>query len=87
MRHARPEDLAPLATLLEGLRRLDDLTERKPGNFSRGSKAFLHVHADPEGLFVDVRLATEFERFRVSTATEQRRVLTLIRRALRGRPA
>jgi hypothetical protein len=84
VRHARVDDLDPLTNLLEGLRSLDGLTERKPGTFYRGSKAFLHFHVDPAGHFADVKIADEFERFRVTTAAEQRRVLARARRQLRG---
>jgi hypothetical protein len=82
MRHARPDDLAPLEELLRGLRALGALTERKPGTFYRGSKAFLHFHVDPAGLFADVKVGTEFERYRATTKAEQRRVLGVARRAL-----
>ena len=34
---------------------LDGLTERTPGTFYRRSRAFLHFHADPAGIFADVR--------------------------------
>jgi hypothetical protein len=83
VRHARVDDLEPLVGLLEELRALDRLTERKPGNFSRGSAAFLHFHVDPAGMFADVKIGGEFERFRVSTAAEQKRVLAVVRRVLR----
>ena len=86
MRHARPDDLAPLAELLDELRHLDGLRERRPGNFSRGSDAFLHFHVDPAGLFADLKVDGEFRRHRVSTVAEQRRFLATSRRVLRGSP-
>jgi hypothetical protein len=82
VRHARPDDLAPLADLLSALRDLDGLTEKKPGTFYRRSNAFLHFHVDPAGLFADLKLDGEFHRFRVSTRAEQRRLLAQARRAL-----
>lgn len=82
MRHARPEDLAPLAELLGALRALPGLRERKPGTFYRGAAAFLHFHADPAGLFADVKLGGEFARFRVTTRREQAALLRAARQAL-----
>jgi hypothetical protein len=43
----------------------------------------LHFHADPAGMFADVRLTDDFERFRVSTKEEERRLLARVRKALR----
>jgi hypothetical protein len=80
VRHARPDDLDPLASLLD-LRTIDGLTERSPGTFYRGSQAFLHFHADPAGLFADLKVDGEFVRSRVSTRREQRTFLTAARRA------
>ena len=82
MRHARADDLEPLADLLSSLRELPDLTERSPGTFYRRSNAFLHFHVDPAGLFADLKLDGEFHRFRVSTKKEQRTLLTKARAAL-----
>jgi hypothetical protein len=82
MRHARPDDLGPLADLLGELRELDGLTERKPGTFYRRSNAFLHFHVDAAGLFADLKVDGEFQRFRVTTKAEQRRLLTRARAQL-----
>ena len=83
MRHAREDDLGPLAGLLESVRAIDGLTERKPGTFYRKSSAFLHFHVDPAGLFADLKEDGRFERHRVSTQAEQRRLLARARAALR----
>jgi hypothetical protein len=82
MRHATPETLASLADFLVELRGVDGLIEKRPGAFSRGSRAFLHFHDDPTGIYADVRFTDDFERFRCSTAREQRALLTQIRRAV-----
>jgi hypothetical protein len=82
VRHARPDDLGPLDGLLTELRKLDGLTERKPGTFYRRSNAFLHFHVDPAGLFADLKLDGEFQRFRVTTRREQQTLLTKARRAV-----
>ena len=83
MRHARPEDLTPLAPVLERLRAVPGLTEKKPGTFYRGSKAFLHFHVDPAGLFADVRPAGAWERLQVDTAEQQRVLLDVVTGATR----
>lgn len=75
MRHAGPATLERIAPLLEALRARPALRERRPGVFSLGSRAFLHFHDDPAGVFADVRLAEGFVRQRVSTAAEQAELL------------
>jgi hypothetical protein len=82
VRHAQPSDLGPLAGLLTELRKLDGLTEKKPGTFYRRSSAFLHFHVDPAGLFADLKIGGEFHRFRVTTKAEQTSLLTKARRQL-----
>lgn len=82
MRHARTEDLGPLSDLLASLRAVHGLVERKPGTFYRRSKAFLHFHVDPAGMFADLKIDRAFERFRISTHAEQRRLLAAVRREL-----
>ena len=66
MRHARPAALDALEPLIERLRSLP-LREKSRGVFYLKSKAFLHFHEDPAGLFGDVRTAdgADFDRFRV----------------------
>jgi hypothetical protein len=81
VRHARDADLDKLEPLLTELRDVSTLREKKRGTFYRGSRAFLHFHADPSGLYADVRLADEFERMRVTTPEEQRKLLTRVRQA------
>jgi hypothetical protein len=83
VRHARDEDLDQLEPLLAELRKMCALREKRRGNFSRGSRAFLHFHADPSGLYADVRFEEEFERVRVTTRQEQRFLLGRIGAALK----
>ena len=71
MRHARADALDELEPLIDRLRTLPGLVERSRGVFYRRSRAFLHFHEDPTGLYADVRLADEFERVRVQTVDEQ----------------
>jgi hypothetical protein len=84
VRHARPEDLTPLAGVLEGLRGIPGLTEKKPGTFYRGSRAFLHFHVDPAGLFADVRPHDSWERLPVDTPAQQRVLLDVVAGATRS---
>jgi hypothetical protein len=81
MKHATPEALARLEPLLAALRELPTLQEKSRGVFYRGSRAFIHLHEDPLGLFADVRVGTDFERVRVTTVKEQRQLLQRIRDA------
>lgn len=83
MKHVTPEGLDELDGLLRELRAVDGLTEKKRGVFSRASRAFLHFHEDPSGLYADVRVDTDFERFRVTTKAERKRLMSVVRRAVR----
>jgi hypothetical protein len=88
VRHATPDDLEQVRSLLEDLRAVPGLVERKPGTFYRQSRAFLHFHSDPSGMYVDARLGDgDFERQRVTTVREQARFLGQVRRATRQRTA
>ncbi|HXB49756.1 MAG TPA: hypothetical protein VNW50_18495 [Streptosporangiaceae bacterium] len=82
MRHATQEDLDRLEALLAELRRLPQLRERKPGYFSRGSRAFLHFHEDAGYLYVDVKLDGKFQRMKVTSGSEQAEFLSQVREAL-----
>lgn len=69
MKHAGEAALDDLEALLVRVRALPGLSEKKRGIFYRKSRAFLHFHEDPKGLFADVRAADDkdFDRFHVST--------------------
>ena len=84
MRHARPDDLEPLAPLLEQIRALPGVVEKTPGSFYRRSKGFLHFHIDGNDVYADVRLAldADFTRVRATTKTEQRSLVATARRAI-----
>jgi hypothetical protein len=70
VRHARAQDLDRLEPLLARLRAFDALKERSRGVFYLRSRAFLHFHEDPAGLFADIRAADgrNFERIKVDDA-------------------
>ena len=78
MKHATSEALDQLEVLLNELRELAYLKEKKRGIFYIKSRAFLHFHEDPSGLFADVRLKHDFERFPVNTEVQQHRLLKKI---------
>lgn len=82
MRHAGEGALDQLDDLIAAIRELDGLKEKGRGVFYRGSRAFLHFHEDPDGLFADVRFSADFERSRVSTATERAAFLRKVRAGL-----
>jgi hypothetical protein len=83
MRHATPDDLVPIEALLRDLRSLSGLVERTPGTFYRRSRAFLHFHADPSGLFADIRLQGEdFERIPIDSPAAQAALLGQVRIAV-----
>ena len=84
MKHAGGAALDELEPLLTQLRSLPRLKEMKRGTFYVGSKAFLHFHEDPAGPFADLKpsLDAGYERFRVRTAVERKRLVALARRAL-----
>ncbi|MGB0920476.1 MAG: hypothetical protein ACPG1C_04035 [Alphaproteobacteria bacterium] len=84
MKHASEGALDQLEPLLDKIRALEGLVEKKRGVFYRKSRAFLHFHEDPAGLFADVRLeGAEFTRLRVSTKAEQAKLLTALKRCLK----
>jgi len=78
MRHAGDEALSVLADLLAEIRRYEGLKEPKRGTFYCKSSAFLHFHEDPAGLFADLKVDGEYQRFRVNTASERRALLRRI---------
>ena len=62
MKHAGSAALDSLEPLLERLRAITALKERSRGVFYLKSRAFLHFHEDPTGLYADIR-ATDRDDF------------------------
>jgi hypothetical protein len=83
VRHVTAAGLDELDDVVRELRAVDGLKEKSRGVFYRGSRAFLHFHEDPSGLYADVRLDADFERMRVTTKAEQKRLLSVVRAAAR----
>lgn len=79
MKHASDASLDTLDGLLERLRAVPGLVEKRRGVFYRRSRAFLHFHEDPSGMYADVRLGEDFERLRVTTRREQDRLVSSVR--------
>ena len=79
MRHVTAAGLDELDDVLSELRGVDGLKGKSRGVFYRGSRAFLHFHEDPSGLYADVRLDADFERMRVTTKAERKRLLSVVR--------
>jgi hypothetical protein len=79
VRIARAAALDELEPLLQSIRSVPGLVERKRGVFYRRSRAFIHFHEDPSGMHADVRLGETFERVRVQTNEERNALLERIR--------
>lgn len=97
MKHARDAALDTIEPLLQELRRIDAMVEKKRGVFYRHSQAFLHFHEDPAGMFVDVRIPTNpdepsahpsdpqgWQRRPANTMRERRALVAVVRRALKA---
>ena len=84
MKHATPAALDQLDALIAELRALPGLVEKSRGVFYRKSRAFLHFHEDPKGLFADVRDAEgrDFERIDVTEEPGRRALLAAARARL-----
>jgi hypothetical protein len=85
VKHASESTLEGLSAFLDRLRSIDGLVEKRPGVFYRRSKAFLHFHEDPSGIFVDIRLNIDdpFTRLPVTTRSQESEIISTIKRGLR----
>jgi hypothetical protein len=80
MKHATPSVLDTIEPLLARIRALP-LKEKSRGVFYLKSRAFLHFHEDPKGLFADIRAedGKDFERLQVDEPTAQAALLAAAR--------
>jgi len=78
MKHAGAASFEALRDLLKSLRSRTALVERRPGIFYVGGKAFLHFHEDPAGVFADLRLGSDWQRFPVNSPGERAELLAVI---------
>lgn len=76
MKHAGQTALDLLEPLLAEVRQRPELTERKRGVFYRRSRAWLHFHEDPAGLFADLKDETDWLRFDVTGPDGQAALLS-----------
>ena len=72
MKHAGAAVLDQLEPLLDRIRALGVLREKSRGIFYLKSRAYLHFHEDPAGIFVDIRAADgkDFDRLKLDAAVE-----------------
>jgi hypothetical protein len=70
VKHATAPALDRLEPLLTRLRRIEGLKEKSRGVFYVKSKAVLHFHEDPTGLFADFRSTGDWQRISMSTEAE-----------------
>ena len=86
MRHAGASALDALEPLLQRLRLLPALKERSRGVFYLSSRACLHFHEDPSGLWADLRCPgeAEFTRLPADGTTAQAALLARLEAALSG---
>ncbi|MEM7061943.1 MAG: hypothetical protein AAF572_02115 [Cyanobacteria bacterium P01_B01_bin.77] len=83
MKHASEITITAIASLLEKIRLLPGLKEKKAGIFYRKSRAFLHFHKDGDKIYADVRLQEpHFQRFPVTTPDEQTTFLKTVQASL-----
>jgi hypothetical protein len=82
MKHATSNTLDGLSELLDQIRMRDGIKEKKLGVFYRRSKSFLHFHEDPAGLFADLSVGADFERYPVTTRNQWKVLLSAIDRAI-----
>ena len=85
MKHAGTEAISDLEPFLAQIRKRETLRENRPGIFYLRSRAFLHFHEDPRGLFADAKLGGDFSRFPVNTPKQQEKLLARIDRFLSNR--
>lgn len=79
VKHAGPEVLHSISTLLDGLRAVPGLTEHTPGVFYRKGQAFLHFHEDDAGLFVDIKVDGNWRRQAVVVAGDHSDLIGQVR--------
>ena len=72
MKHARPGALDQLEPILEEIRRLEGVREKKRGSFSCRSVGFLHFHEDPAGFFADLKVGDDYLRLPINSKAQTR---------------
>ena len=72
MKHAGAAVLDQLQPLLDRIRAAGVLREKSRGIFYLKSRAYLHFHEDPAGIFVDIRAqdGKDFDRIELDPSVE-----------------
>ena len=85
MKHANEETLKQLVPLLTQIRRrMPPLKEKGSGKFYLKSAAFLHFHDDPAGLFADLKVAGDWQRYPVNDDSDYEALLQVLDQQLPG---
>jgi hypothetical protein len=80
MKHAGPDTLDELEPLLAEIRALALLTEKKRGTFYNKSIASLHFHEDATGIFADVKIDGDWQRYDVTKPAARKRLVGVMRK-------
>jgi len=78
LKHAGPDALDQLEPILEEIRRIEGVREKKRGSFSCRSIGFLHFHEDPAGFFADLKVGDDYVRLPINSKSQTQ---TFLRRA------
>lgn len=72
MKHASDATLDQIELQLDTIhqRYLPPLKEKKRGTFYLKSSAFLHFHEDPAGIFADLKVTGDWQRYPVNQPNE-----------------
>ena len=81
MKHATSAASGDLSELRDQIRMTAGLTEKKLGIFYRKWRSFLHFHEDQAGLFADLNVGADFDRYPVNSRHEWQTLLSAIDRA------
>jgi hypothetical protein len=68
MKHAKPEDLVSISSLLEKVRSIEGIRERTPAHFYFRGVNVLHFHTDRDEIYCDVgteRLKAQSDSFEI----------------------
>lgn len=83
LKHANQDTLNKLKPLLQEVRlRMPPLKEKGEGKFYLKSAAFLHFHDDPAGIFADLKVKGEWQRYPVNNASDYSILLESIDRLI-----
>ena len=82
MKHAGSAALDGIEDLLDTLRQMGRMTERRRGIFYWRSAACLHFHEDSTEIFADLKCDGEWIRLPVATASDRRALVAKVRSTL-----